>query len=91
MTDQFVYQFLRNETESVCISIREYKQRRYIDLRVFYQPEDGTDLRPTKKGITIGLQLLPELKKGIIALEQQLRAGTNRGGDSPLQKGAKSV
>ena len=91
MDNQLVYQFSRNQNESVCISIREYKQRKYIDLRVFYRPEGSDELRPTRKGITIGLQHFTELKKGMSAFERELQNRESGTGDSALQKIAKSV
>lgn len=74
MENQILYQFARNQDERVYFSLREYKQRKYIDLRIFYQPKDGDEMRPTKKGVTLSLELLPELKKGIVACEKKLLA-----------------
>ena len=91
MSNQLVYQFPRNPNEEVCISIREYKQRKYIDLRIFYRQEGSDELRPTKKGLTVGLQFFPELKKGLDAFEKELGNTETRPTNSTLQKGAKSV
>jgi hypothetical protein len=41
-------------------------------LRIYYEPEDGEDRRPTKKGITIDVGLYPELKKAMLKIEQEL-------------------
>lgn len=70
MDDQIVYEFQRNQDETVYFTLREYKQRKYIDLRVFFRPKDGGEMHPTKKGITLQLELLPELKKGVAACEK---------------------
>ena len=72
MENQILYQFPRNQDESVYLTLREYKQRRYIDLRIFYHPKDADEMRPTKKGITLALELLPELRKAIAACEKKL-------------------
>ncbi len=50
----------------------EYKGHKLIDLRIYYEPEDGEDLRPTKKGITIDVGLYPELKKAMLKIEKEL-------------------
>ena len=76
MENQILYQFARNQDEAVYFSLREYKERKYIDLRIFYQPKDADEMRPTKKGITLALELLPELKKGISVCEKKLTADT---------------
>lgn len=77
MEDQVLYKFARNQDETVYFSLREYKERTYIDLRVFYRPKDNDEMRPTKKGITLPLTLLPELKRGVFACEKKLLNGAN--------------
>ena len=72
MDDKIVYQFSRNDDESIYFRLRDYKDRKYIDLRIFYRPKNGDEMLPTKKGITIPVELLGELKKGIIACEKQM-------------------
>jgi len=72
MEDQLLYQFTRNPDEKVCLTLREYKERKYLDLRVFFRPKDGTELKPTKKGITVAIELLPELKKALSLCEKKL-------------------
>ena len=74
MDDQVVYQFSRNQDETVYISIREYKNKKYLDLRVFFQPKDAEDMKPTRKGLTLGVEYLSELKKGILSCEKQLQS-----------------
>ncbi|MBI4358925.1 MAG: transcriptional coactivator p15/PC4 family protein [Candidatus Omnitrophica bacterium] len=74
MENQIVYEFARNENQRVRLSLREYKGRHYMDLRVFYQPEDSSEMRATRKGITLALELLPEVKKGIAVCEKKLTA-----------------
>ncbi len=73
MDNQVLYQFMRNQDETVYISLRDYKNKKYLDLRVFFQPKDSEDLRPTRKGLTLGVEHLAELKKGISICEKQLQ------------------
>ena len=77
MDNQILYQFPRNQDETVYLSLREYKDRKYIDLRIFYQPKDSDEMRPTKKGITLSLDLLGELKRRITAFEKKLTSSAN--------------
>ena len=72
MDNQILYEFSRNQDETVYFSLREYKDRKYIDLRIFFQPKEEEEMRPTKKGITLALELFPELKKGVGACEKKL-------------------
>lgn len=67
-----VYQFPKNATEEVRASLTEYKGHKLIDLRIYYEPEEGGERRPTKKGVTIDVGLYPELKKAMIKMEREL-------------------
>lgn len=71
---ELIASFEKNSMEEVRISLTTYKGKNLIDLRVYYQPEDGEEKRPTKKGITISPEKFPELKKAIEALEKALQA-----------------
>ncbi|MBI1977654.1 MAG: transcriptional coactivator p15/PC4 family protein [Candidatus Omnitrophica bacterium] len=77
MKDEMLYHFGRGKNESVHMTLREYKQRRYIDLRIFFKPKDGNEMLPTKKGIMLGLDLLPELKRGVNICEKKLAEEAN--------------
>jgi|YNPNPStandDraft_1061719.scaffolds.fasta_scaffold04715_7 hypothetical protein len=70
--DKIVHQFVKNATEEVRVSLTEFKGHKLIDLRIYFEPEDGGDRRPTKKGITIDVGLYPELKRALLKLEKEL-------------------
>lgn len=42
----------------------EFKKKPYIDLRVYYKGDDG-EYHPSKKGLTLSLDLLPDLVEAI--------------------------
>ena len=42
----------RGETEVLRVSTEEYKGRKYIDVRIYFENDEG-EWKPTKKGITI--------------------------------------
>jgi len=42
----------RNPTERLRVSTENFKGRDYIDLRIYYEADDG-EWKPTKKGVTI--------------------------------------
>lgn len=68
--ERLVYRFQKNQDEEVRISLREYKDRRYLDLRIWFQPSGGGDLHPTKKGLFLALEYVPELRKGLERAEK---------------------
>ncbi len=42
----------RGETEVLRVSTEEYKGRKYIDVRIYFESDAG-EWKPTKKGVTI--------------------------------------
>ena len=42
----------RTETEVVRVSVEEYKGRKYLDVRIYFESDEG-EWKPTKKGVTI--------------------------------------
>ncbi len=53
--------FRKADGAEVRVSVQEYKGRRVVDVRVWYRPRQGTEYVPTRKGITIDADKLPEL------------------------------
>jgi hypothetical protein len=51
-----------------------YKGKTYADLRIYFRADDG-EYRPTKKGITLALDLLPELGEAVTKLIDKAGGG----------------
>ncbi len=67
---ELIHAFEKNSGgEEVRISLTTYKGREYLDIRVYYQGDDG-EKHPTKKGITLSLDLLSELEAGLSKLRK---------------------
>ena len=71
--DKVVAQFKRNPTEEVRAGIKEFKGRRYLDVRIYYMDDQG-EWKPTRKGISLATDFMPELKNAVEALEKELKA-----------------
>ncbi|MCU0660707.1 MAG: transcriptional coactivator p15/PC4 family protein [Myxococcota bacterium] len=69
--DKVVATFKRNPTEEVRAGIKEFKGRRYIDLRIYYMDDQG-EWKPTRKGISLSTDFMPELKEAVGKLESEL-------------------
>ena len=74
MSISILHQFNRGENESVYVTLKEYKERLYLDLRLYYKPENGEEMVPTRKGLTIAYDQLKDLKSAITACEHDLLA-----------------
>ena len=52
-----IIEIKKNKTNYVQIELREYEGHEYVDVREFYDSQDGKRL-PTKKGITFSPKVL---------------------------------
>ena len=66
-----VYTLAKNNNEEVRMYIHNYKRKLYFSVRAYYK--DGDKLLPTKKGLTLRLELLPEFVKGINQLAKEAK------------------
>ncbi|MDY0040424.1 MAG: transcriptional coactivator p15/PC4 family protein [Desulforhabdus sp.] len=66
---QVVYSFPKNPLEEVRASITVFKGKQYVDLRVYYKGDDG-EFRPSKKGLTLSLDLFSELEQAVQKLSE---------------------
>lgn len=66
---QVVYSFPKNPLEEVRASITVFKGKQYVDLRIYYKGDDG-EFRPSKKGLTLSLDLFSELEQAVQKLSE---------------------
>lgn len=57
----------KSDNERVRIALHEFKDKMLLDIRTYYEAEDG-DWRPTKKGISLSADKLAELKDSLAKL-----------------------
>ncbi|MGV8074932.1 MAG: transcriptional coactivator p15/PC4 family protein [Syntrophobacteraceae bacterium] len=66
---QVVHSFPKNPLEEVRASLTVYKGKQYVDLRIYYRGDDG-EFHPSKKGLTVSLDLFPELEEAVQKLRE---------------------
>ena len=71
--DQVVHSFIKNSKEEVRFTLGTFMGREVISIRIFVTNKDDQDV-PTRKGITIGIDHLPELVAGVGALANAVEA-----------------
>jgi hypothetical protein len=69
--DTLIGEFQKNAVEKIRIALRDYKGKRLIDLRVYYQDDAGEWL-PTKKGLALTVEQWPEFRAALAKLTQAL-------------------
>lgn len=70
----------KNAMETVVIRLSEFKGRDLIDIRVWMKPEDPREegeLKPTKKGISLGIDAIPELIQALQNAQKALKEAEN--------------
>ena len=65
--------FPKNSLEEVRAQITNYKGHDLIDVRVWVKRKDGQGDLATAKGLTLNIDLMPQLKEAVLALEQAVK------------------
>jgi hypothetical protein len=79
-------EFEKNSAEVVRTSISEFKGKLYVDFRVWTSgaAADLGERKPTKKGLTISTEILPDLLKAVEAAISHLKRGEESAGAEGL-------
>lgn len=80
-----IHTFQKNPDEEVRFTLKEYKDRRYLDVRLWFQSANGGDYYPTKKGLTLNLDYLGELKKGLECVGKEVSELARHGSLNPVK------
>lgn len=70
-TDKLVYSFPKNPLEEVRASLTVFKGKDYVDLRIYYKGDDG-EYRPSKKGLTLSIDLFKDLEEAVKKLGEEV-------------------
>lgn len=69
--NKVIARFNKNSSEEIKASLTEYGGKKLADIRVWVKNgEDGAEI-PTRKGISITRNLLPELREAVGKLEKE--------------------
>ncbi len=60
-----VNEFRRSNGDAVRIGTREFKGRKYFEIRQWFQDNKSQKMIPTKKGIILNINELPTLMSGL--------------------------
>ena len=69
LESKLISEFSRDPNEKVCVSLRDYKGRVYFDIRIWFQNTETPGFFPSKRGICMGVEFLPQLKMALTQLE----------------------
>ena len=61
---RLIAEFDKNSVEKIKVHLQRWKNSSYVDIRVYFL--DGEKMeQPTKKGLCLSAELLPELRRAI--------------------------
>jgi predicted phosphoadenosine phosphosulfate sulfurtransferase len=69
--EEVIAQFEKNATEVVRVSLSEYRGHKLFDVRVYYSDDEG-QYKPTRKGVSLSVNLYTDFKRAMVALEKML-------------------
>ena len=72
--DKTVKVFKKNKFQEIRVGIREFKGNDLIDIRTWTMTQGSEEMVPTAKGVSININLLPELRKALDVVEKELKA-----------------
>lgn len=62
-----------NKFQEIRVGIREYKGNDLIDIRTWTLTQGSEEMVPTAKGVSVNVNLLPDLKKALDLVEKELK------------------
>jgi hypothetical protein len=62
----------KNEREKIIVSLSNFKGKHYVDMRIFTANDNGGQDIPTKKGLTVPLQLYPAFRDTLQGVDKAL-------------------
>jgi len=66
-----IAEFEKNLKEKIRVSIEEYRNSRFADLRVYWENEQG-EWRPSKKGIALNCQCIAQVIEALQKARKKL-------------------
>lgn len=75
---EVIYAFPRSKDEKIQFTLSKYRGKRYVDLRLWFKGKENDEFYPTKKGISIPLDQIGQVRKGFEQVSKHLEKSRNR-------------
>ncbi len=73
-----IYEFPRSKDEKIQFTLSKYRGKRYVDLRLWFKGKESGEFYPTKKGISIALDQMGQIRKGVEQVSKYLEKSRDR-------------
>lgn len=67
--EKIFYEIAKNNGDKIIVSLREYKGKEFVDVRIFFFDEESQAWIPTKKGVAMAKKHVPELIKALNSIQ----------------------
>ena len=64
-----ICEFQRDPEHKICLTFREYKGKAYFDIRLWFLSKETPGFYPSKRGICLSVDLLPQVIAGLQQIE----------------------
>ncbi len=61
-----------NSNERIRVALRSFQETQFLDIRKFYKSEESGEYFPTRKGLAIPLNLIPQLKEALVKVLEEV-------------------
>ena len=69
---KIVKEIITKKLEKIIIGVREYNGKRYAQIRTWFKPAENSPVfYPTKKGVTVRMELLTDVIGGLCDMAEQ--------------------
>ncbi len=89
-SNQVVYEFEYPGRGTVRASVSEFRRKTYLDLRLWVENEAG-ELVPTRKGVSVHQDYLPELREAVQALADAIEPRELETAAAPGRRAGRAV
>jgi len=72
MAEEIIHRFAKNSNDDVVFRVYEFKGKTYFDIRIYTTLPGEIDKVPTKKGISLRLEKIEDMKTGLKGLEEAI-------------------
>jgi len=73
--DKLIATIRKSDRTEVRIEIGEFKEQPLVNIRTWVRARDSEEMIPTRKGVTVTPEQLPELIEALQTAEREARAG----------------
>lgn len=63
----------KNNTEKFIVEAKEFKGKKFVDVRIYYLDKNDDEYKPTKKGITLTVNTYEPLMRLITEAYQEIQ------------------